>query len=450
MADSPPSSDRPRSRALAFVMVCVCAVSWAAPSVTSAQPKDESEVSPWAHSRPEDLTIKLVTFGPGDDIFNYFGHNGMIVSDSAQQIAALYNFGMFHFGLAMLPNYMKGKLTFWVAETPVRATFAHYRSANRSIRVQELNLLPARRKQIADALALAVTPEKRDYLYDHFNNNCSTRLRDLVDEATDGQFHQFLDHSARMNDRQHIRRYAQKDPITDFALVFWMNDRMEEPIKQWDELFLPEELEQQVARMHYRDDEGHTVPLVATSYTVFESDRPPAPEWPNRGYPWPLALGIALGLAAWGAAYWTARTGNVWGRRLLGLQQTFFGLILGLPGLLGWLMWAFTEHLVTYRNENLMLSNPFTMLLFPLGIAVMFGSPRGLRWSRNICYLLAGMSLLLVALKLLPSFNQDTLMPMALYLPANIGYALAYRALARRPAAASSSMEARDGAVSRA
>jgi hypothetical protein len=113
-------------------------------------------------------------------------------------------------------------------------------------------------------------------------------------------------------------------------------------------------------------------------------------------------------------------------------------------------MWVFTEHLVTYRNENLMLSNPLTMLLFPLGIAIMVGSARGLRWSRNICYVLAASSLLLVLLKLLPSFNQDTLMPMALYLPANIGYALAHRALAQRAAAPRTSVEARDGAVSRA
>ena len=144
------------------------------------------------------------------------------------------------------------------------------------------------------------------------------------------------------------------------------------------------------------------------------------------------------------------RTGSVWPRRGFGLQQALFGLILGLPGLLGFLMWTFTEHLVTYRNENLLLSNPLTMLLFPLGIAIMFDSARALRWSRVTCYVLAGSSLLLVVLKLLPSFNQDTLMPMALFLPANLGYALAHRTLAQRSSAAPASVEARDGAVSRA
>jgi hypothetical protein len=429
-------------------LVVFAYAAFSAPRIAAAQ-ADASERA-WAHSAPEDLVIKLVTFGPGDQIFNYFGHNGMIVEDRAQHVARLYNFGMFHFGLAMLPNYMKGKLTFWVAATPVRATFAHYKEANRSIRIQELNLLPDRRKAVADALDFAAAPENRDYLYDHFFNNCSTRLRDLVDEGTSGQFKQRLDHPARMSYRQHIRRYAQKDPITDFALVFWMNDFMERPIKQWDELFLPEELEQQVARTHFRNGAGQNVPLVAASYEVFSADRPAAPEFPNRGYPWAFALGALIGALAWLNGLWMARVRSAWPRRVLGLQHTVFGLVLGVPGLAAALMWAFTEHTVTYRNENLLLSNPLTFGLFPLGLALAFGSERALRLARVSCYALAASSLALLVLKLLPSFNQDTNLPMALLLPANLGYALAHRTIAQRATSPVLSVEPRNRAVSQA
>lgn len=416
----------------------------------AAQQHADGESSAWAASSPDDLIIKLVTFGPGDQVFNFFGHNAMIVEDRAHRVARLYNFGMFHFGLEMLPNYMKGKLTFWVAATPVRSTFAHYRQMNRSIRVQELNLLPERRKALADALDHAAAPENRNYLYDHFFNNCSTRLRDLVDEATLGQFKQRLDHPARMSYRQHIRRYAQKSPVPDFALVFWMNDFMERPIKQWDELFLPEELEHQVSRTHYRNAAGASVPLVAASYEVFAADRPPTPDFPNRGYPWAIALGSAIGSLAWLNARWAARAQTAWPRRLLGLQHTLVGLLLGVPGLAAALMWAFTEHTVTYRNENLLLSNPLTFGLCPLGIALAFGSERALRWARVSCYALAVSSLALVLLKLLPNFNQDTTLPMALFVPVNLGYALAHWALAQRAPAPALNVESRSRAVSRA
>jgi hypothetical protein len=386
----------------------------------------------WSDSAPADLTIKLVTFGPGDDIFNYFGHNAMIVEDHAQHLARLYNFGMFHFGPDMLPNYMKGKLTFWVAETPVRATFQHYRDNNRSIRIQELNLTPERRKYVADELAKAVLPENRDYLYDHFFNNCSTRLRDLIDGAVSGQFKEALEHAARMTYRQHIRRYAERDPITDFGLVFWMNDFMERHIKQWDELFLPEELEHQVARVHYRNERGQSVALVETSYVVFESDRPVAPEWPNHGYIGGSIVGCLIALIVFLTARWAYVSRNNWALRLMGLWHVLFGFVLGLPGLLGALMWAFTEHTVTYRNENLFLSNPLTFALFPIGVGMLFGSQRAIAWGRSISYILSASSLLLLVLKLMPSFDQDVSLPMSVLLPANLGFALAHRMLAAR------------------
>lgn len=422
-----------RSRWSAAVVLGAALLIMSVARHVSAQraPLEADVPNAWAQSRPEDLTIKLVTFGPGDDVFNYFGHNAMIVEDRAQHLGRLYNFGMFHFGPDMLPNYMKGKLTFWVAETPVRATFQHYKNHNRSIRVQELNLTPERRKLIADELARAVLPENRDYLYDHFYNNCSTRLRDLVDLAVSGQFKERLEHAARMTYRQHIRRYAERDPITDFGLVFWMNDFMERHIKQWDELFLPEELEHQVARAHYRNELGQNVALVETSYVVYEAvGRPTIAEWPNHAWIGGGVVGSVIALVVFLTALGEAR--NKWSLRLLGVWHAVFGLVLGLPGLLGALMWAFTEHTVTYRNENLLLSNPLTFLLLPAGIAMVFGSRRATDFARAISYLLALSSLLLLALKLLPSFDQDVSLPMSVLLPANLGFALAHRVLAAR------------------
>jgi hypothetical protein len=404
----------------------------------------------WTDSRPQDLVIKLATFGPGDDIVNYFGHNAMIVQDTATGEARLYNFGMFHFGMDMLPNYMKGRLTFWVAQTPVRATFAHYMEMNRSVHVQELTLSPEQRKLVADELANNVLPQNRSYLYHHYFNNCSTRLRDLIDRAIGGQFKRALSAPARMSHRQHTRRYAQKDPITDFALVFWMNDQMEAPIKQWDELFLPEELEQQVAHAQYMDAHGARVPLVAASYSVFEAKRPPTPATPNRAWPWTLAIGLGFGLGAWLTAQWLLRSRSSLARRLLGAQHAVFGLLFGVPGLLGFLMWTLTEHTVTYRNENQLLANPLTLLLFPLGIGIALGSQRALRWTRAVFYALGAMSLALLALKWLPSFDQDTLLPLTLLLPANLGAALAHRALSQADATATLPVGARDGAASRA
>ena len=221
----------PFASARALALVCALAAS------VSAVPAQADTRTIWSDSRPEDLRIKLVTFGPGDDVHNYFGHNGLIVEDRAQRRALLYNFGMFSFGPDMLGRYMQGKLTFWVGIMPVERTFEHYRSMNRSVHVQELDLEPERRMFFAQTVATRALPENREYLYDHYRNNCSTALRDIVDQATFGQFRRALARPSRLSYRGHTSRYAQRNPVVDFALIFWMNDDMEQKLQVWDELF---------------------------------------------------------------------------------------------------------------------------------------------------------------------------------------------------------------------
>ncbi len=435
------SAARPHSRSrrlplsVAFSVACLLGSALLG-SLAATPVHAQRDELPWSASRGEDLVIKLVTFGPGDDVYNYFGHNAMVVQDRLQGTARLYNYGMFHFGFDMLPNYMKGRLTFWVGEAPVHETFAFYEQMNRSVRVQVLNLAPEQRVLLARALQTAVLPSNRDYLYHHYFNNCSTKLRDLVDQALGGQFKLALAQPARMSYREHTRRYAQQDPFIDMVLVFWMNDQMEAPIKQWDELFLPEELERQVARMQFTNAQGQRVPLVASAYTVYRAHRAATPERPQVTWPFTLLIGVGLAGLAWLTSRWMLRARGSLPRRFFGAQHALIGLLFGLPGLLGFLMWTLTEHTVTYRNENQLLANPLTFLMLPLGIAIAFGSRAALRWCRYLFYVLAASSCALVVLKLLPSFDQDTILPMTLILPANVGYALAHRALALQPSAA--------------
>jgi site-specific recombinase XerC len=57
-----------------------------------------------------------------------------------------------------------------------------------------------------------------------------------------------------------------------------------------------------------------------------------------------------------------------------------------------------------------------------------------------VSYALAASSVLLLLLKLLPMFNQDTSLPMSVLLPANLGFALAQRNLVKRMASAAASV----------
>lgn len=382
-----------------------------------------SAMPPWGtgESRGEDLVISLITFGPGDAIISWFGHSALAVEDRRLGQGRLYNYGMFTFDETMLARFAMGRLTFWVGEDSIPGTLELYRREGRDVRVQELNLSPAKRLEMARALAENVLPGNREYLYHHYNDNCATRPRDAIDRAVGGQLRKGTSGPARLSLREHTRRHSAVLPPMSVLLDFLMNDEIDRPITRWDEAFLPEELEAQVASTVYVDEAGESKALVARAAQVHLSSREPVPGKPPSYAGWLLALGLVLGGIPVALALGRSRSR---GRRvLLGVFHSAVGLVFGLPGLVLCLMWLITEHTVTWWNENLLLANPLTFLALPFGLALIFGArwaPKALSW---VWLALAAIGTLAVVLKALPAFDQDNWRLIGLLLPVNLGAA---------------------------
>lgn len=407
-----------------LICLAVVAVGLLLVSPTAAQ-----AAPPWAtgQSNPEDLEISLVTFSPGDDIVSWFGHTALVVEDERLDHGRLYNYGMFSFGDGMLAKFAMGRLWFWVGEAPVYRTYEFYKNMGRDVRVLELNLPPETRMELAKSLAENVRPENRDYLYHHYFDNCSTRIRDAIDEAVGGQLKEATSHKTGQTFRDHTRRHAEHNPGMEMLLMFLMNDDIDQPIERWDEMFLPEELEEAVENLEYVNARGEKVPLVKERTVYYESDRQPVPEAPSTRWPWALLVGVLIGGGALGLGRWYHKEKESRAARItFGLYNSLVGFIIGLPGTALFIMWTITDHKVTYANENLLLGNPLTLLAAPLGIAVVFASTRGERWLRYLWWILAGLGMLMLPLKLLPMFDQNNLLPAMLILPILLGFAAAW------------------------
>ena len=89
----------------------------------------------------DELTISLLTFGPGDHPFSKFGHNGLLVENSRLRTSAVYNYGTFSFdSLWLIPKFMLGKYRYWLSVQPLQQTVANYATENRSVVLQRLAL----------------------------------------------------------------------------------------------------------------------------------------------------------------------------------------------------------------------------------------------------------------------------------------------------------------------
>ncbi len=382
--------------------------------------------APWGNgiSNGEDLTIGLLTFSRGDDIPSWFGHTALYVRDNRIGDERVYNYGMFSFGPDMLAKFLVGKLEFWVGQASFPRTVSIYKSLDRDVRLQTFNLSPERRLEIAKYLDWNIHPDNRYYMYDHYFDNCATRVRDVIDKATGGQFKTANDKPARFNLREHTRRHTQRNAYIDVLLTFWMNDQIDVPIKQWDEMFLPTELEMRVDEMQYVNEAGETVPLVLEKKILYQSSRGAPPEAPSTFWPWALLFGLFVGGAGIGLAFWWQKDREKRAPRvLLGLHQVFVGLLFGIPGLIVPL-YLFTEHKITHWNPNILLASPLTFLALPFGVAMMFGSTKALRWNAWCWRIMAASAV--VALLIAPFISQDTTIAVAMLAPFNAMMAFAF------------------------
>jgi len=177
------------------------------------------------------------------------------------------------------------------------------------------------------------------------------------------------------------------------------------------------------------DDSGRVVPLVRSERTLFASTLPAPPAAPPARVPGYLAAGLALGLGFW----WLGRRAPASPRARRGFAWLAGGwaLVVGFAGALLGCLWAFTDHTVAYRNENLFQAN---LLLLPLVVLVP-AAARGAGWARRpavaLAVLVAAGSLAGLALKVLPAFYQHNAEILALAVPANLGLALGVAAVAR-------------------
>ncbi|MGQ0560318.1 MAG: Lnb N-terminal periplasmic domain-containing protein [Gemmatimonadota bacterium] len=360
-----------------------------------------------AQTPGENLRVYLLTFGPGDAVWERFGHNAILIEQPEINKRSVYNWGMFSFDQpGFVRRFMQGRMLYWMAERSLEETIYEYKYFNRTIWAQELNLTPAQRVALRDFLEWNARDENKFYLYDYYRDNCSTRVRDAIDRAIGGALKRSLAPlPTGTTYRSHTKALTFTDPDLYTGLMLAMGPRIDVPLTAWQEGFIPMELREWVGRVKVRAPDGSEQPLVLSERTLYEAvDRAPLPESaPPLIVPFTIAGSVIAGLLLLLARVaWTRRRVAL----LLAIAIGTWSLTVGLTGTVIALLWAFTDHVVTYSNENLMQANPLSLLLAVLAPAAVLGKAWVRRWAAWFGLFVAGLSALGFLLQLLPQLDQ--------------------------------------------
>jgi hypothetical protein len=371
----------------------------------------------------DDLTVSVLTFGPGDHPFFKFGHNAVWVKPNEGD-GVVFNFGTFAFDNPnLIPKFLRGRLTYWLSASPAEPVLWSYQASDRTIEVQELDLTPAERWTMFERLRDNARPENREYLYDYFWDNCSTRVRDVVDLVVGGKVRQVGQAPAAMTLRQHALRMTADLPWEFFGLAFGLGSTTDQPVDRWKEAFLPEKM-RDLLRSVRIDRDGVSRPLVKSERVLYRSHKPEPPATAPRFTGQFVVLGLLAGgaLALLGVAARRRRAARV----VVGVTAAALGLVLGLLGVILILLWVATNHRAAHANANILQAAPWALGLLPMGM----GTALGRAWAAPGAFLLAAGAALLSALglafKLLPGPAQDNYLFIGLLLPVWAGLTFAF------------------------
>jgi hypothetical protein len=361
-------------------------------------------------------SVGLVTMGPGEEYWARFGHNAVLIDRGDGSEPTSYNFGYFDFEQpGFLARFLRGEMRYLAVALPASVDLRSYAAEGRGARVQWLELQPEQIDRLAAALAEHVRPENAEYRYDYFVANCSTKLRDALDDALGGALKRQLDgRSQGLTYRFEALRHAAGVHWLHLGVHLGLGPYADRPLSIWEQTFIPSQLANALREVRLTDGR----PLVREERELLPqkvATAAPAPaDWRQPA----LLLGLLLAVAV----FLGARS------RAAGWMLIAFWGVSGTMGLGLALLWFGTAHESAWANRNLLLFNPLALLLLPASVRLLRHgrSPQHSR-LRHAATALAVLAIAGAVIAQVQVYPQQQLEWLLLMLPAVLALALGLR-----------------------
>ncbi len=306
-------------------------------------------IAPVAPAAGETPKIDLYTMGVGALVVEKFGHAALCTRyPNNPRRDRCYNYGTTNFadpaGLGW--SFVRGRPRFWVSIANPDKMIELYVRSDRTVWVQELPVSDEQARAIANKLRFDSLKENRFYIYHHYFDNCTTRIRDILDDALGGILSKDSNGGFGTTYRELSRRGFAETPALLIASDYVLGRIGDEEPTLYEAMFLPAVLREVV-----------TERMGAEPVVVYERKGPEPSREPSQVRLYMLLFGLVLVLPVWIG----------WKRKVL--SPIFVLPVLSYLSLVGILLWslAILSPLPMARyNEALLLFVPFDLGLLAL------------------------------------------------------------------------------------
>jgi hypothetical protein len=284
----------------------------------------------------KEAKASVLTCGTGNEIYALFGHTAIRITDTANGIDIVYNYGAFDFDTSNFAlKFVKGNLQYFAVANSYADFIANYTYEQRSVYEQVLNISALQKQQLFDNLNESLQLENREYTYKFIDKNCTSMAVEIINHSLNQTI---------------IVKKGDTDKSYRTILYPYFNNHFYEQLgtsiifgTKTDQLgtaiFLPFELKKSLDQVKLNQ-----LPIVKENNTLLEFKPEPHFSWWNNPYTYLFFLGCILLLnKKWSDTLYLASMG------ILGIAFTILGL--------------YSTHLELGNNYNTLVFNPALIAL---------------------------------------------------------------------------------------
>ena len=307
----------------------------------------------YAQTEGDSIEASLLTCSPGTEVYSIYGHTGLRICNLTKGTDVVYNYGVFNFRRPHFTwHFVLGECDYEVMPFPFEIFLEEYRQRGSSVVEQRLNLSAEEANRLYALLVINCLPENRTYRYNFLLNNCTTRARDIIEDAVMGTV-MYEEADEHPTYRELLHRKTEDYPWEEVGNDLLLGAKCDTVLSDRAAQFLPEQLMLYMAQAQVYDEDNNRHPLVTnTTELVSAREQVKPKDFPLS----PLVMGMLVVLMfVLVALLEYAIRHMLWGFDILVM------LIQGLAGVLLCFMAVFSHHPTVTANWQIWILNPIPL-----------------------------------------------------------------------------------------
>ncbi len=195
-------------------------------------------------SEEDSIICSLITCSPYEkEIYSLYGHTAIRYKDLRRNQDWVFNYGVFNFKKPFFAlRFALGLTDYELGAVPYHLFIEEYKRQNRTVTEQVLNLNHEEKIYLFKALVINLEPDNREYRYNYFTNNCTTKARDMIERCIEGTVYYFHDSKSELTYRKITDDYTAKHPWARFCNNLCLGLTADTMLANGEWQFLPDNL----------------------------------------------------------------------------------------------------------------------------------------------------------------------------------------------------------------